>query len=140
MMLAKRDLKRTLASLLAGELLVGLLPTAAFAAEQTSWQQIEGEEFPVYYSYDAEEQTWTQADGATVSNSPAAGVPEVRVSKTIQGTDEENVFDITLEVETDQKIQTTTSSPDAAVVLVLDLSSSMDYCAECGWSDRKSVV
>ena len=134
-MLAKRDLKRTLASLLAGALLVGLLPTAAFAAEQTSWQQIEGEESPVYYSYDAEEQTWTQADGATVSNSPAAGVPEVRVSKTIQGTDEENVFDITLEVETDQKIQTTTSSPDAAVVLVLDLSSSMDYCAECGGSE-----
>ena len=138
-MLAKRDLKRTLASLLAGALLVGLLPTAAFAAEQTSWQQIEGEESPVYYSYDAEEQTWTQADGATVSNSPAAGVPEVRVSKTIQGTDEENVFDITLEVETDQKIQTTTSSPDAAVVLVLDLSSSMDYCAECGESESSSA-
>ena len=110
-------------------------PTAAFAAGQTSWQQIEGEESPVYYSYDAVDQTWTQADGATVSNSPAAGVPEVRVSKTIQGTDEENVFDITLEVETDQKIQTTTSSPDAAVVLVLDLSSSMDRCAECGGSE-----
>lgn len=50
---------------------------------------------------------------------------DVSVSKTIRGTDLENVFDITLKVETTQKIEEVTSEPDMAVVIVMDISNTM---------------
>lgn len=49
----------------------------------------------------------------------------VSVSKTIAGTDLENVFDITLRVQTNQKISEITSEPDMAVVIVMDISNTM---------------
>lgn len=49
----------------------------------------------------------------------------VSASKTIQGTDTENVFDITLNVTTTEDIKQLDISPDAAVVLVMDVSNSM---------------
>lgn len=51
---------------------------------------------------------------------------DVSVSKTIRGTDLENVFDITLKVETTQKIEEVTSEPDMAVVIVMDISNTMN--------------
>ena len=97
-MSAKRNLKRALSSLLAGVMLAGLLPTAAFAAGESSDQQIEkygGK--PVYYSWTGSgfEQTTESTDPKT-SNNPSGGAPEVITSKTIAGTEEENQFDITL--------------------------------------------
>ena len=50
----------------------------------------------------------------------------VSVSKTIAGTELENVFDITLRVQTNQKISEITSAPDMAVVIVLDISNTMN--------------
>ncbi len=50
---------------------------------------------------------------------------QVSVSKTIAGTDIENVFDITLQVQTPQKIDEVISEPDMAVVIVMDISNSM---------------
>lgn len=50
----------------------------------------------------------------------------VSVSKTIAGTDLENVFDITLRVQTNQKISEITSEPDMAVVIVMDISNTMN--------------
>ena len=50
----------------------------------------------------------------------------VSVSKTIAGTDLENVFDITLRVQTNQKISELTSEPDMAVVIVMDISNTMN--------------
>ena len=50
---------------------------------------------------------------------------QVKVNKTITGTDTENVFDINLEVITQDKIEQTAVSPDAAVVLVIDTSGRM---------------
>lgn len=50
---------------------------------------------------------------------------DVSVSKTIRGTELENVFDITLKVETTQKIEEVTSEPDMAVVIVMDISHTM---------------
>ncbi|MDO4581493.1 MAG: VWA domain-containing protein [Bacillota bacterium] len=47
------------------------------------------------------------------------------VNKTIAGTEYENVFDITLDVKTTEDILWTSVSEDAAVVLVIDTSSSM---------------
>ena len=50
---------------------------------------------------------------------------KVSVSKTIAGTDIENVFDITLQVQTPQKIDEVISEPDMAVVIVMDISNTM---------------
>lgn len=49
----------------------------------------------------------------------------VHVSKTIAGTDIENVFDITLTVQTPQVIDEVIKEPDMAVVIVMDISNTM---------------
>ena len=54
------------------------------------------------------------------------GSDGVCVSKTIQGTDLENVFDITLQVQTSLDISEVISEPDVAVVIVLDISNTMN--------------
>lgn len=51
---------------------------------------------------------------------------DVTVSKTIEGTDLENVFDITLTVQTPQKIDDVIKEPDMAVVIVMDISNTMN--------------
>lgn len=48
-----------------------------------------------------------------------------RVSKVISGTSLENIFDITLTVETSQKIEEVYEEPDMAVVIVMDISNTM---------------
>ena len=50
----------------------------------------------------------------------------VKVSKTIQGTELENVFDITLTVQTPTEISTFYQEPDMAVVIVMDISNTMN--------------
>ncbi len=50
----------------------------------------------------------------------------VNVSKTIQGTDVENVFDITLTVDTTTNITEILQEPDMAVVIVMDISNTMN--------------
>lgn len=50
----------------------------------------------------------------------------VKVSKTIAGTELENVFDITLTVETPTKISRFYTEPDMAVVIVMDISNTMN--------------
>ena len=50
----------------------------------------------------------------------------VEVSKTIDGTDIENVFDITLTVKTQQSITEIYEEPDMAVVIVMDISQTMN--------------
>lgn len=79
---------------------------AAFAAETTSASQITN-------------------PGGTTSNT----TDKVSVSKTIEGTNIENVFDITLEVETQQNIETMYEDPDVALCIVMDISNTMmeDY-------------
>lgn len=49
-----------------------------------------------------------------------------KVSKVISGTEIENIFDITLTVETKQKIETVYKEPDMAVVIVMDISNTMN--------------
>ena len=65
-----------------------------------------------------------QVDNHGGSNTSADGA--VSVSKTIAGTDLENVFDITLQVQTSMKIEEITSEPDMAVVIVMDISNTMN--------------
>ena len=50
----------------------------------------------------------------------------VSVSKTISGTDLENVFDITLQVQTSENLLEITEAPDIAVVIVMDISNTMN--------------
>lgn len=50
---------------------------------------------------------------------------KVYVSKTIAKTDNENVFDITLRVETDEELSVDHRDPDMAVVIVVDISGTM---------------
>ncbi|MBQ8503564.1 MAG: VWA domain-containing protein [Clostridia bacterium] len=50
----------------------------------------------------------------------------VVVSKKLKGTELENVFDITLTVQTKTNVQTFLSEPDMAVVIVMDISNTMN--------------
>lgn len=64
----------------------------------------------------------------------------VTASKTITGTETENKFNIKLEVTTTQPVIESSASPDSAVVLVIDISGSMNYCSECGFTDTMSFT
>lgn len=63
-----------------------------------------------------------QVDSYGGMNSSSDGVS---VSKTIAGTELENVFDITLQVQTPQKNVEIVHDPDMAVVIVMDISATM---------------
>ena len=114
-------MKKALALILTLIMVLGLMPAAMAAAEPASLQQI-GHYAP------ANDDT----DGAL--GEPTKGTPsektleggKVIISKTIAGTETENEFEITLEVKTTETIENVSSAPDAAVVLVIDVSGSMD--------------
>lgn len=61
----------------------------------------------------------------------------VYVSKTIAGTDVENVFDITLEVITQDVVNEVYQEPDMAVVIVLDISNTMNSAFPKGSSNTR---
>lgn len=63
-----------------------------------------------------------KAEGGSKRNSTGT----VTISKTIDGTDIENVFDITLTVSTEEKITEIIEEPDMAVVIVMDISNTMN--------------
>ena len=71
----------------------------------------------------------TQITGQGGENSEKWSADKVKVSKTIEGTDIENVFDITLNVQTQQTIDTMYQDPDVALCIVMDISNTMmeDY-------------
>lgn len=104
----KRGWHKFTALFLSAMLIVGMIPLSAGATtpngtgNQTSASQI-------------------VENGGTVTAHDGL----VSASKTIQGTDTENVFDITLNVTTTEDIKQLDISPDAAVVLVMDVSNSM---------------
>ena len=143
--------KRALALFLSLVMCISMLQISAFAAEpqmskaEQAKLQIEGVEdaanggadkwAPYYYTYDTTQQKFTTKDDVAQVNSPDSTNPEehkVEVSKTIEATGTENLFDITLDVRTKQDISTASKSPDSAVTLVIDVSGSMEDCAECG--------
>lgn len=128
--------KRVLSLLLALVMALSLLPTAAFALGESSSDQIMQDSSGNHLYYVSENEAVTDKTTGTAQNATTGG--NVTVSKTIAGTNNENEFLVTLEVQTKQKLNETVSSPDAAVVLVLDRSGSMSYCAECGDHDDKN--
>ncbi len=62
---------------------------------------------------------------------------KVITTKTINGTSEENIFDITLTVQTQTDIQTFLSEPDMAVVIVMDISNTMNSKYPAGSSTSR---
>ena len=116
--------KRLLALIMVLSLALSLVPVGAAAPTDAgpadsgatgSAQQIENEGGTTYYKADG-----TKAESGTLGENGVV----VEMSKTIEGTNTENEFDVTLQVKTNQKVtEISTESPDAAVVLVLDVVS-----------------
>ena len=76
--------------------------------------------------YDANGQ---QVNGTSLGDNGSV----VKISKTIAQTDTENEFIVSLQVQTSQNLKDLASdTPDTAVLLVFDVSNSMDYCVHCG--------
>lgn len=128
--------KRGLALLMCICMIFTLLPFSVFAedAENGNRGGAEGTAQPsvVYGQYD-NNGTWTQKTGMTADSSAenykyAATGADVTYSKTAvpKGND---TYDITLNIES----KTSSTAPGAsAVVLTIDISTSMYYCTECG--------
>lgn len=116
--------KRGLALLMCICMIFTLLPFSAFADASSDKSVIYGK----YVNG-----TWTQVDGMTADSSAknykndATGA-DVTYSKTAvsKGSD---TYDVTLKIES----KTSSTAPGAsAVVLVMDISTSMYFCTECG--------
>ena len=99
--------RKALSVLLSLVMLISVTQITAFAAQESP-----APASAVQITANGEEQSF--ADG------------KVKISKLIQGTNTENVFDITLNVETTQSHETVILTPPAAVSLVIDTSASMD--------------
>lgn len=117
--------KRGLALLMCICMIFTLLPFSAFA-DGTSESDV------VYGTYDENGTTWTQDDKAkdTVTNTVDNQGNTVTLKKTATPTGNKNEYKIDLEVITTET--SSTKAGDAATVLVIDVSGSMDRCAECG--------
>ena len=121
--------KRGLSFFLALVMCISLVQITAFAegetpVEEQAQKQIQGGTNPVYYEYDESIGDFKEEPVNNDTNTSAGG--KVEVSKKISATGVENEFKIELEVSTKQKVEHTEASPDSAVVLVIDVSRSMD--------------
>ena len=87
----------------------------------------DSEESPMLYAVQAEGDGGKPSSVQIDESGGANGNEDdgVSVSKTIAGTETENVFDITLTVQTPQVIDEVIQEPDMAVVIVMDISNTM---------------
>lgn len=117
--------KRGLALLMCICMIFTLLPFSAFA-DASSDKSV------IYGTYDKSGTTWTQDANATdtVTKTVDNQGNTVTLKKTATPTGNENEYKIDLEVITTET--SSTKAGDAATVLVIDVSGSMDRCAECG--------
>ena len=120
--------KRGLALLMCICMIFTLLPFSAFA-DASSDKSV------VYGTYDKSGTTWTQKTGLTAVGEPytnSATGADVTYSKTatpVEG--QKDTYNITLKIES----KTSSTAPGAsAIVLVIDISTSMYQCTECGRS------
>lgn len=122
-------------------LVINMLPISAFASAEDPKQvqqaaQIDGFQgegsSALYYTWDKTLGSFTNGTAdPMVYNDGSKDDHKVSVSKTIAPTGTENLFDITLDVRTRVQVKQVSQMPDAAVVLVLDLSDSMLECVKC---------
>ena len=111
--------KRGLALLMCICMIFTLLPFSAFAEGTTK--------DVVYGTYD-DNGEWTQSDAATDTVSYNDGALTLTKTATKKA---DNTYQIDLKVVTTQT-ESTNPPGSAAAVLVIDVSGSMAYCAECG--------
>lgn len=130
MMATKAKLKllgrKGISLLLAVVMTISLIQIGAFAAL--------GSEADSYVSHQGEAKFYDE-NGKEVAES---GDWAVKLLKTAEATDTPNEFEITLSVETKKRIVTTEDVVGADVVLVFDLSSSMDEGTK--WSSLKTAA
>ena len=103
--------KRTLAVLLTLVLMINFFSVSAQAAVTAAIETVKN--FP---------DTYYKQDGTAGSENDW----EIHLSKTAAPTAQDNIFDITLKIETKDTTIQTAGSTDGAAVLVLDVSNSMD--------------
>ena len=111
--------RRGLSFFLALVMCISLVQITAFAAGETSEQQIVKNGTETYWDAN---QNKVEETGDWITS----------VKKTIEGTETENKFKITLDVKTTFNTQTVQVASDTDVVLVIDVSGSMGYCSACG--------
>ena len=99
-----------------------ILGAQGLASALADGQQQKGDYFIASQTDGAKTEQTVGEDYSAVSRDNGS----VSVKKTIKETGTENVFDVTLRVETNQSISTISKTPDAAVVLVFDASASMN--------------
>lgn len=115
--------KRGLALVMCICMLLTLMPMSVLADEVPAPDVVYGE-----YNANGE---WVQSDNGGSLTYNTEGDNTLKLSKTAEKADGDNTYKITLKVESSQS--TTTTPPGAAAtVLVIDVSGSMGYCAECG--------
>ena len=115
--------KRLVALIMVMALALSLVPVGATGVSKTNGDngnsdtQIVNGGGTVYYDTNGH-----RVEGATELNDDAV----VAMSKTVNTTEKENEFEVTLQIQTNQKVtELSSETPDAAVVLVIDLSASM---------------
>ena len=121
--------KRLVALIMVMALALSLVPVGATGVSETnggngnSDTQIVYEGGTVFY-----DKNGNRVDASTLGDNNSV----VEMSKTVEETDTENEFEVTLKVKTNQNVKELSSeNPNAAVVLVIDTSGSMKYCSEC---------
>lgn len=118
--MAKKS-KRVLSVLLTLIMILGLLPTSVFAYDN-SWQ------VGSYVGYDAATGQKTGEQYATAEEATQVLEKDgVTMQKNISAAGTENLFNIDLIVTTQEQLEEIPMSPDAAVVMVIDASNSMNY-------------
>lgn len=116
--------KRGLALVMCICMLLTLMPMSVLADEAPAPDV-------VYGKYNDANGEWEQSDNGGSLTYDTAGGNTLKLSKTAEKADGDNTYKITLKVESSQS--TTTTPPGAAAtVLVIDVSGSMGFCAECG--------
>ena len=116
--------KRGLALVMCICMLLTLMPMSVLADEAPAPDV-------VYGKYNDANGKWEQSDNGGSLTYDTDGGNTLKLSKTAEKANGDNTYKITLKVESSQSI-TTTPPGAAATVLVIDVSGSMGYCAECG--------
>ena len=127
-------MRKAFAILMIAMMLVCFMPSAAFAdGENAEVSKTSAIQIGDYFEVD--DGNGEILEGKMLAEGRTQQIYEdgqVLVNKTITGTATENVFDVNLEVITKDKIEKTEVSEDAAVVLVIDVSASMNEDGRIG--------
>lgn len=114
-MMRRKRLRKWLALSVLSAMLLALVPASVWAAGEIGATESTAAE--------QQEQKQIVYSGGTDGNLEDDGV---EISKTISPTGSENIFDISLQVKTTQNISEIYDTPDAAVVIVMDISNTMN--------------